>query len=52
MAEPEIPPHNLIVDCRELHADLLDLETTHAWFFQNGASFQGPLEAGLASDPE
>lgn len=31
MSEPEIPPHNLLVDCRELHAELLDLDSGTVW---------------------
>lgn len=31
MPEPEIPTHNLMVDCHEPHAELLDLETGTVW---------------------
>jgi hypothetical protein len=31
MAEPELPAHNVLVDCKELHAELLDLETGTVW---------------------
>ena len=31
MSEPGIPAHNLILDCHELHAELLDLETGTVW---------------------
>lgn len=31
MSEPDIPAHNLMVDCHELHAELLDLETRTVW---------------------
>ncbi len=31
MASPELPAHNVLVDCRELHAELLDLETGTVW---------------------
>jgi hypothetical protein len=31
MSEPEIPPHNLLIDCREPHAEVLDLETGTVW---------------------
>jgi len=29
--EPEIPAHNLLVECREPHAELLDLQTGTIW---------------------
>lgn len=29
--EPRIPEHNLLVDCREPHAELLDLEDATVW---------------------
>jgi len=29
--QPELPAHNLLVDCRELHAELLDLKTGTVW---------------------
>jgi hypothetical protein len=28
---PDIPAHNLMVDCHELHAEVLDLETRTVW---------------------
>jgi len=28
---PEIPAHNVLLDCQELHAELLDLETGRVW---------------------
>jgi hypothetical protein len=31
VTEPDIPAHNLMVDCHELHAELLDLETRTVW---------------------
>jgi hypothetical protein len=31
MSEPEIPSHNLIIDCHDLHAELLDVETGTVW---------------------
>ena len=31
MADPELPAHNVLVDCKELHAELLDLEAGTVW---------------------
>jgi hypothetical protein len=31
MADPKLPAHNVLVDCRELHAELLDLQTGTVW---------------------
>ncbi len=31
MARPELPAHNVLVDCQQPHAELLDLETASVW---------------------
>jgi hypothetical protein len=31
MIRPEHLAHNVLVDCQELHAELLDLETKRVW---------------------
>ena len=38
MPETEIPPHNFMVDCQELHAELLDIESGTVWQSQQPIS--------------
>jgi len=38
MPDAEIPEHNFMVDCRETHAELLDLETGTVWQSQRPIS--------------
>jgi hypothetical protein len=50
MSEVEVPAHNLIADCGELHAEVLDLETGTVW--QSHAPISGEAYEALTLPPK